>query len=85
MAKCIKCGVELPDGATFCEGCGTNQCSANNDFPSIPVSNEIEILQRIEEGQQKNLKLLKSISSSTAILAAVAIIQIILTLMIALK
>lgn len=85
MAKCIKCGVELPDGATFCEDCGANQCSANNDFPSTPVSNEIEILQRIEEGQQKNLKLLKSISSSTAILAAVAIIQIILTLMIALK
>ena len=23
MAKCVKCGAELPEGARFCRNCGT--------------------------------------------------------------
>ncbi len=29
MAKCVTCGAELPDGASFCENCGTTQPASN--------------------------------------------------------
>lgn len=80
MAKCIKCGAEMPDGTVYCPNCGTNQLPVIKDFPTIPATSEAEILQRIEEGQKENRRLLKSISSSTAILAAVVIIQVIVTI-----
>ena len=76
MTKCIKCGAELPEGSAFCAACGTNQTAPQQFTPP----SEVELLQRIEQGQQENRRLLKSISSSTAILAAVVIVQVILTL-----
>lgn len=80
MAKCIKCGIEIADGTVYCPNCGENQLPVIKDFPTASLPSEVEILKRIEEGQQENRRLLKSISSSTAILAAVVIIQVIVTL-----
>ncbi|MBO6231756.1 MAG: zinc ribbon domain-containing protein [Ruminococcus sp.] len=74
MSKCIKCGAELPEGSAFCAACGTNQTVPQQFTPP----SEAELLQRIEQGQQENRRLLKSISSSTAILAVVVIIQVLL-------
>ena len=28
MKQCIRCGRQLPDGANFCPGCGTQQIAA---------------------------------------------------------
>lgn len=74
--KCTICGKEMPEGITICDACKAQQERDNN---------MITLLAKIEEGQQKSLKMLKSISSSTAILAAVVIIQVILCIVLMLK
>ena len=34
--KCIQCGTDLPEGATFCTACGTNQATAPPPAPYQP-------------------------------------------------
>ena len=74
--KCTVCGKEIPEGSAICEACKVQQEKDNKT---------IALLEKIEEGQQKNLKMLKSISSSTAILAAAVILQVILCIVLMLK
>ena len=66
--------IKQTEGSAFCAACGTNQTVPQQFTPP----SEAELLQRIEQGQQENRRLLKSISSSTAILAVVVIIQVLL-------
>lgn len=80
MATCSKCGAVIPEGKEDCVICGSNPNAVTAPPPfRINGSDDIAaILLRIEETERKNQKLLKSISSATAILAGVTIIQILI-------
>ena len=70
---CKNCGKSIPDGSAFCEHCNTNFYEGNETN---------ELLKAVIRGQKENLRMLKSISSSTAILAVFLLIEILLALMI---
>lgn len=79
MKSCIKCGAALSENVDYCEACGTSQngtvapkpVAAQNSHDDIKA-----ILLRIEEIERKNQILFKSISSATAILAGLVILQV---------
>ncbi len=77
MATCLKCGAEIPEGKVTCETCEANPSAVSAPLPFRVNANDdvTAILLRIEETERKNQRLLKSISSATAILAAVVIFQ----------
>lgn len=73
---CKNCGKSIPDSSTFCEHCNTNFYEGNETD---------ELLKAVIRGQKENLRMLKSISSSTAILAVFLLIEILIALMIVLN